>query len=98
MQLPRFAVSISVLITLMALRSAAQAATVSAASCAQSAVQTAVNTANANDTVAIPAGTCTWSSPVNVTKGITIQGAGESSTVINLGGNYFMTVRPTTGN
>jgi hypothetical protein len=59
------------------------AATVNATSCSQSHVQTAVNSASNGDIVSIPAGSCTWSGSVNWSnKNITLQGAGEGSTVI----------------
>jgi hypothetical protein len=53
-----------------------------ASSCAQSAVQSAVNNASSGGTVTVPAGACTWSSVVTVTKPIAIKGAGIGSTVI----------------
>lgn len=49
-----------------------------AASCSASDVQTAINKATEGQTVTIPAGTCTWTSGVNISgKGITVQGAGS---------------------
>lgn len=56
---------------------------VPAASCSQAAVQAAVNAVSSGGTVTIPAGTCTWSNIVTVTKAISIRGAGIGSTVIN---------------
>jgi hypothetical protein len=35
------------------------------------------------DTITLPAGTFTWTTPVHITKNITLQGAGVDSTVIN---------------
>jgi hypothetical protein len=58
----------------------AEAATVSAASCTTAAVQSAYNATVTGDTLAIPAGSCTWSSGITVTKNITIQGAGQGTT------------------
>lgn len=55
---------------------------ISAASCSQADVQNAINSAQDGDTIQIPAGSCTWSSAVTVTKGITLMGSGETSTVI----------------
>jgi hypothetical protein len=57
------------------------AATVTAASCAQSAVQAALTAAADGDTVAIPAGTCTWTGTISMTltKSLTVQGAGAIS-------------------
>jgi hypothetical protein len=66
------------------------AATVTAASCAQTAVAAAVGSANRNDTVTVPAGTCAWSSPVRLTKGITLTGAGVGSTVITSSGSSVL--------
>lgn len=45
-------------------------------------VQDAVDAAAANDTVAVPAGSCTWTSAVTVTKGIILQGSGRDTTLI----------------
>jgi len=53
-----------------------------AASCSYSDVSAAYSSASAGDTVAVPAGNCTWSSTLIITKAITLQGAGSSSTVI----------------
>lgn len=60
------------------------AATINAASCASADVQSAINSAASGDTVAVPSGTCTWSSSVTVpsSKGLIISGAGIGSTVI----------------
>jgi len=56
------------------------AATVDAASCSQDDVQTAIDSAIRGDTVKIPAGSCTWTSSLSITKSITLQGAGIGST------------------
>ena len=59
---------------------AAQAATITAASCSQTDVRTAFNSASSGDTVAVPAGSCTWTTPaantpsVVLNKAITLQG------------------------
>ena len=47
-------------------------------------VQSKINSASSGDTVTIPAGTFTWSTTVTIpaTKGITLQGAGETQTTI----------------
>jgi hypothetical protein len=56
---------------------AAKAQTINAASCNTSDVQAAINTATEGQTVAIPAGTCTWTAGVTITgKGISVVGAG----------------------
>ena len=66
--------------------SSVHAATVTASSCSQSAVQTAVNSAANGDTVAIPAGSCSWSGAVAWTnKNIAVVGAGKDVTTINCG-------------
>ncbi|MBI5181522.1 MAG: hypothetical protein HZA06_01265 [Nitrospirae bacterium] len=62
------------------------AATINATSCSASDVQTAINAASDGDTVSVPAGSCTWSSRLSFTKGITLQGAGSGITIIK--GNY----------
>jgi len=62
------------------------AKTVDAATCSKADVQTAVTTAIDGDTVRIPAGSCTWSGGIATAKGITILGAGQSSTFITSGG------------
>lgn len=60
---------------LVCLSFGAHAANVNAASCSSSDVQTAVNSASTGDTVVIPSGNCTWTSPVTIaSKGIVVQG------------------------
>jgi hypothetical protein len=66
----------------MMLFSQAEAAIVNAASCASAAVASAVAAAQDGDSVHIPAGSCTWTTTLKVTKGITIAGAGVGSTII----------------
>jgi hypothetical protein len=68
--------------------------TIDASSCEQQDVQAAIDTASDGDTVTIPAGECTWSSPVDcdgrtdcapihiTAKSITLLGAGIGETVI----------------
>ena len=41
------------------------------------------NQAHHGDTITIPAGTFSWNSPLNITKGITLQGAGIGNTTIS---------------
>jgi hypothetical protein len=66
----------------------AEAATINAASCSSSDVQAAIDSASDGDTVVIPEGTSTWTSPpsqdhtVVMNKGITLRGAGINKTVI----------------
>jgi hypothetical protein len=67
----------------------AAAATINATSCAQTDVQAAVNSAHENDTVAVPPGSCSWTTTtaytasVRVDKAITLSGAGIDQTIIN---------------
>jgi len=73
----------------------AYGATINAASCSQSAVAGALDAANRNDTVAVPSGTCSWSTPVSLTKGITLVGAGAGNTIItSSGGARLVSVAP----
>lgn len=59
-------------------------ADVSAASCSSADVQAAINAASDGDIVAVPSGSCVWSSSVVIpdTKGITLRGAGVGATII----------------
>ena len=59
-------------------------ATVFAVDCSRDAVQAAIDAAESGDTVVIPTGSATWAEPVKVLvpKQLTIQGAGQESTVI----------------
>lgn len=58
-----------------------------AASCSSADVATAIAAASNGDTVAIPAGTCTWTSGISLSsnKLLTLKGAGATSTVISHG-------------
>ena len=59
------------------------AATIAATACSNTAVQNAINSAASGDTVTVPAGDCTWSSPVTISgKAITLRGAGVDQTTI----------------
>jgi len=66
------------------------ASTVTANSCSQSDVQTAVASAGRGGTVMVPAGSCTWSSTLNLTYGITLTGAGVDTTVITSSGGVTL--------
>ncbi len=86
------------------------AATITAQSCNNTAalphVQAAVNAANPGDTVVVPAGSCTWTSRLTITKGIILKGAGITETIITAGldgddsstgdGNYLVVYTPAT--
>ena len=58
------------------------AATHTAATCSYADVSGAVAAASSGDMVLVPAGNCTWSTQLDITKGITLQGAGAGNTVI----------------
>jgi len=61
------------------------AATINAASCSSTDVQTALNATSSGDTVAIPAGTCTWTTTVTPPcHSWTLQGSGTGSTNITV--------------
>ncbi|MGZ3770992.1 MAG: hypothetical protein ACXVCP_15505 [Bdellovibrio sp.] len=65
-----------------AFSASSQAASKAAASCSYADVSAAITSATVGDTITVPAGTCTWSSTLNITKGISLIGAGKASTVI----------------
>ena len=69
--------------------SAALAVTRTASSCSASAVTSAIASSSNGDTVSVPAGTCTWSSPVSINKSITVSGAGIDKTILMTNG-YFV--------
>src|SRR5690349_15644936 len=74
------------ILSILVLPFAAKGQTVNAASCSATDVQTAINAATAGQTVNIPAGSCNWGSTVvNLAKAITLNGAGQNTTVITLG-------------
>lgn len=68
------------LILTLLLCGAAWANTINAANCTSAAVLAAIASASNGDTVAVPAGNCTWNTPsantpvINLTKSITVQG------------------------
>jgi Chitobiase/beta-hexosaminidase C-terminal domain len=82
------------LVPLLILLAHPASAQVNAASCTATDVQTAINIATTGQTVNVPAGTCTWSAGVvNVTKAITLNGAGQGVTNIDVSpGNPNFTV------
>jgi uncharacterized membrane protein YgcG len=57
----------------------ASAKTVTTPSCELADVQTAVNSASAGDTVVIPAGACTWTGTLSITKSLTLTGSGTAN-------------------
>jgi len=61
------------------------AATINAASCSYADVSAAIQNASAGDTVNVPAGTCAWNNRLEISKAITLIGAGAANTIINNG-------------
>ena len=70
------------LATFLAVLSGIQGAVVESKGVSYADVHTAVQAAADGDTVTVPAGTETWTTPLEITKNITLQGAGPGSTVI----------------
>ena len=60
-----------------------------ALSCSSADVASAISASSNGDIVTIPAGACTWTSGITVTKNITIQGAGYTNTKITRNGTAF---------
>lgn len=82
-------------VLLLAAALSSQAATIAAASCSQANVATALSTAARNDTVTVPAGSCTWGTPQGISKGVTLTGAGVGNTIItSSGGSAFIVASP----
>lgn len=77
---------------LAAASASAHAATISATSCSQPDVAAAVASAARGDTVTIPSGSCTWTSPVVISKGMILQGAGQDFTVITASNSNFFLI------
>src|ERR1700737_774041 len=72
--------------------SSLRANTINALSCSQTAVQAATLLATVTDIVNIPAGNCTWNSPVTISKGMVLQGAGQDLTVISASGTDLLKI------
>ena len=70
----------------------AQANTITANSCSTADVQSAINSAAGGDTVAIPPGTCTWTTGVSLS-GITLTGAGSPRIIARDNGTDLHSVR-----
>lgn len=85
-------------LTIYGLPSLAHAGTRSAASCSRADVGSAVSASTHGDTVLVPAGVCTWTSTLTITRGIMLIGAGASQTTIRSGGlgGYILIYRPDT--
>ena len=76
------ALSMVSLVTSVASVGESYADTVLAANCSYAEVSSKVSAAAADDTVVVPAGSCIWSSTLNLIKGITLQGAGIGNSII----------------
>jgi len=59
-----------------------EAATINARSVALADVSAAISLAHDGDTVLVPAGTSTWTTPLTIAKPITLQGAGIGQTIV----------------
>jgi hypothetical protein len=75
-------VTIAMLGTLIFTLSQAESAIVKAKSVSLGDVVSAIRLAHEGDTVVVPAGNASWTSTLRVTKGITLEGAGDDKTVI----------------
>ena len=64
--------------------------TITAASCSYADVSAAITNIARGGTVIVPAGSCTWSSTLNITKGLTLAGAGADVTTITRSGNIII--------
>ena len=80
----RFSIAASALLGL-AVSNHVSAETISASSCSSSAVQNALSSAKPGDTVAVPAGNCSWGS-FSVPGGVHLRGAGIGSTRVTING------------
>src|ERR1051326_289009 len=67
---------------LMSVSAHARAATITATSASFKDVASAVSSAHDGDVVVVPAGTASWTTTLNIAKGITLEGAGNDKTVI----------------
>src|SRR6185295_13960607 len=70
------------------------ASTTTTASCSVADVSAAITSASRGDTVLVPAGSCTWSSSLTITKGLKLQGAGIGSTVITSSQSSMISYQP----
>src|SRR5439155_16633778 len=69
-------------LTLLSICQQVEAAIINAASCSRADVGNAVTSASDGDAVHVPPGTCSWTSTLTITKGITLAGAGIDQTII----------------
>jgi hypothetical protein len=72
---------------------------ITASSCSVSDVQAAVNAATDNETVIVPAGACTWTSPMRMPadKSIIVKGSGMNTTIITATGNALFLIADAEG-
>jgi hypothetical protein len=75
-------VAVLTAVTLLSVVGQVEAAVVRAKSVLLTDVRSAVDSARDGDTVIVPPGTASWTSTFTITKGITLQGAGNERTVI----------------
>jgi hypothetical protein len=73
---------------------ASGAATLTSPSASYSDVSATITAAARGDTVIVPAGSATWSSTLNLTKGVTLQGAGRTLTLITTSGGKAIQIGP----
>ena len=59
-----------------------------AVSCSYADVSAAISAASAGDTVTVPAGSCTWATQMNITKGIRLAGPGRDKLTITSNFNW----------
>ncbi len=88
--------SIAIILGIYFISPNAFADTHTALSCSSADVATAIAVASNGDIVTIPAGACTWTSGITVTKNITIQGAGYTNTKITRNGTAFTLIDTST--
>jgi len=81
----------SIVLVLACFSPFASARTVNSLSCTQADVQNAMASSVADDVIIVPAGNCTWTS-LNVSKAITLQGAGIGLTNITISVSQGLTV------
>lgn len=71
-----------ILLSLLTVFGHLEGATISAKTASRADVGTAVSAAKEGDTVVVPSGTATWTTTLEITKNVTLQGAGQGVTVI----------------
>lgn len=84
----------AVIVYFVSLLTDLNAATITAASPSLADVQAAYNTAARGDTVAVPAGSATWTGTLTLAKGIRLMGAGRDSLTITRTGGTAILIQP----